>query len=143
MESDEGAPAAPDSAREPSTRLNRLADPGGGGGPAPDLASSSAEKRAAAGAIEQRIRPAAGRAGRGTAASMAAAAREFAPRDGEGWDTHTALGKTQETWNKQVGMLLGRLAAEAGILRATAVDLRSDDHGIGLRVSGSSALDQY
>ncbi|WP_331452784.1 MULTISPECIES: hypothetical protein [Streptomyces] len=119
-------------------RLNQLAPAGGGGGCTPDLASSPAQKRAAARAIDQALVPGVVRDGKHAAESTNAAVKEFGARDGDGWDASSALKKAQQTWEKQVKTLLDRLAQEKAALTRTGIDLRQNDIDIGrqLRRSG-------
>ncbi|MEV5338521.1 hypothetical protein AB0K93_08535 [Streptomyces sp. NPDC052676] len=96
--------------------MNRLpADTGGpgpSGGGRRDLASSPAEKKAAARAIEDHIEPDTAKAGRHADADTASAVKAFGAKDGDGWDTSTALKKAHETWGDQVKNLMDRLGAE-------------------------------
>ncbi|MQS39320.1 hypothetical protein [Streptomyces katsurahamanus] len=124
------------------TSLNQLA-PVGGGGSTPDLAFSTADKRAAVKAINDDLEPGVRRHGQHAMESVNAAAREFGPRDGEGWDTSDALKKTQETWTEQVKGLLDSLAAQKTALSATAIDFRSDDLDIAAQMARQSRIDDY
>ncbi|MBW5481257.1 hypothetical protein [Streptomyces bambusae] len=111
-----------------STRLNQLAPAAGGGGVGkPDMAASPAAKKAAAKAINEDLEPGVTRDGKHTAESMGAAVKEFGPKDGHGWDTSSALKKAHETWERQVTMLLGRLASEKQALSATGVSFQSNE----------------
>ncbi|WP_166027599.1 hypothetical protein [Streptomyces chilikensis] len=123
-------------------RLNQLA-PAGGGGSAPDLASSPAQKKAAAKAIDEVLLPTALRDGKHAAETTKAAVKEFAARDGEGWDSSSALDKVGRTWERQVKSLLDRLAAESKALRKTTVVLHDNDLGTAARISQPSAVDHY
>ncbi|MET9105439.1 hypothetical protein [Streptomyces zhihengii] len=122
-------------------RLNELAPPGGGGG-APDLASTPAQKKAAADAIEKHLEPDTKKAGDTAEESTDAAVKEFGAKDGEGWDTSPALKKAHETWGKQVKALMGRLGSEKTALRNTSVLFRNNDIGIAFQARQSSSLDK-
>ncbi|MGO4630214.1 hypothetical protein AB4225_04610 [Streptomyces sp. 2RAF24] len=101
--------------QEPSpTRLNQVGPAAGGGGATggADMASTPAAKKAAAKAINEVLEPGATRDGKHAAGSKHAAVKEFGPKDGYGWETSAALKRVHETWEKQVRMLLDRLAAE-------------------------------
>ncbi|MDG9716967.1 hypothetical protein [Streptomyces sp. DH24] len=133
------------------TRLNQLpADQGGGGtaGPAgppalgKDLASSPAEKKRAAKAIEENIEPDTQKAGRWADDDSAGAVKAFGPKDGDGWVTSKALKKAHETWGDQVKNLMDRLAAEKSALRSTSTLLQSTDVGVGSGVRQVSVLDR-
>ncbi|MEU0392883.1 hypothetical protein ABZ208_08945 [Streptomyces sp. NPDC006208] len=125
-----------DVASRPSTgtRLNQLDGGGGsGGGPAlfgPDLASTPAQKKAAANSIEKHLEPGTGTAGNVAEESTGAAVREFGPKDGHGWDTASALKKAHQAWEKQVKVLMDRLASEKFALRRTNSVLVNNDVGI-------------
>lgn len=71
-----------------------------------DLASSPGEKRAAARAIEEHIEPGTRAAGRWADDENAAAVREFAAKDGDGWVTSAALKKAHGAWADQVKNLI-------------------------------------
>ncbi|GAA2569631.1 MULTISPECIES: hypothetical protein [Streptomyces] len=122
------------------TRLNQLA-PAGGGGSLPDLASSPAQKKAAAKAIEEHLEPDTKKAGDTAEEDTGAAVREFSGKDGEGWDTSAALKKAHEAWEKQVKALMDRLASEKGALRQTSLLFQNNDLGIAAQVRRSSVLD--
>ncbi|MGW6457820.1 hypothetical protein ACWF94_18230 [Streptomyces sp. NPDC055078] len=127
-----------------ATRLNQLPpDSGGGGtggGTTPDLASSTAEKQAAAKAINDRLEPGVRGDGKHATESVNAAVKEFAARDGHGWDTSGALKKAQETWAKQVGTLLDRLAAEKSLLGRTAIDFHNNELDIAAQLARRSRI---
>ncbi|MFG3309642.1 hypothetical protein [Streptomyces wuyuanensis] len=122
-------------------RLNQLAPETGGGG-APDLASTPAQKKAAANAIEKHLEPDTKKAGDTAEESTGAAVREFSGKDGHGWDTSPALKKAHEAWEKQVKALMGRLGSEKSALRNTSVLLRGTDVGIAVQTRQSSSLDK-
>jgi len=107
------------------------------------LASSPGEKRAAAKAIEDRIEPDTRTAGRWADEENAAAVREFAARDGDGWVTSAALKKAHGTWADQVKNLMDRLGAEKDALRSGNVVLTSTDLAVGSTLRQQSSLDTY
>lgn len=108
-----------------------------------DLASSPAEKRAAAGALERRIEPDTAEAGRWADEETGAAVKAFGARDGDGWATAGALRKAHETWADQVRNLLVRLGSERDALRAGHAVLTSADLATGSALRETSALDRY
>ncbi|SDL02414.1 hypothetical protein [Streptomyces indicus] len=116
-------------------RLNELAPPGGGGGTA-DLASTPAQKKAAANAIEQHLEPDTKKAGDDAEGKTNAAVKEFS-----GWDTAAALKKAHSTWERQVKALMDRLGGDKAALRNTSILFQNNDIGIGVRVRQSSNLD--
>lgn len=122
-------------------RLNQLAPAAGGGG-APDLASTPAQKKAAANAIEKHLEPDTKKAGDTAEESTGAAVKEFSGKDGEGWDTSAALKKTHEAWEKQVKTLMGRLGSEKSALRNTSILFQNNDIGIAVQARQSSSLDR-
>ncbi|MFE3644623.1 hypothetical protein [Streptomyces sp. NPDC059169] len=122
-------------------RLNQLAPASGGGG-APDLASTPAQKKAAANAIEKDLEPDTKKAGNTAEESSGAAVKEFSAKDGDGWDTSAALKKAHEAWEKQVKALMGRLSSEKHALRNTSILLQSNDVGIAAQIRKSSSLDK-
>ncbi|MFH8582242.1 hypothetical protein [Streptomyces zaomyceticus] len=124
-----------------SMRLNQVAPGAGGGGVGrPDMASSPAAKKAAAKAIGEAVEPGVTREGKHAAESTNAAVKEFGPRDGHGWDTSSALKRTQETWEKQVRMLLGRLASERQALSATGISFQSNELDTTARLARQSRI---
>lgn len=126
-------------------RLNQLpADPGGGAlGGQPDLASSPAEKRAAARAIELHIEPDTRKSGDWADGETGAAVKAFGPKDGRGWFTSGCLKKAHETWGEQVQNLMNRLASEEAALGSTNILLQSTDLGVRASVRGVSPIDEY
>lgn len=129
--------------RGDSMQLNQLAPVAGGGGGAPDLASSPENKQAAAKVINDDLEPDVERDGKHAAESVKAVVKELSAKDGYGWDTSGALKKAHWTWEQQVKALLGRLASEKRSLRKTGIDLRTDDIGIGSQLALPSPLDDY
>ncbi|WSQ10578.1 hypothetical protein OG604_24025 [Streptomyces sp. NBC_01231] len=132
-------------------RLNQLpADSGGSTTPPPvlgggqkDLASSPAEKKAAANAIEQHIEPDTSKAGRWADEGTESAIKAFAAKDGEGWLTSPALKKAHKTWGDQVKTLMDRLGSEKEALRSANTVLQSTDLTVGSRVRQASSLDGF
>ncbi|MFF8969739.1 hypothetical protein [Streptomyces sp. NPDC014995] len=126
-------------------RLNQIPlDPGGSpSGGRKDLASSPAQKRAAAKAIEDDIEPGTRKAGDWADVETNTAVKAFQPKDGEGWLTSGALKKAHETWGEQVTNLLNRLASEKAALRSTNTVLQGTDLGVGNGIRQSSNLDAY
>ncbi|MFF1418234.1 hypothetical protein [Streptomyces sp. NPDC058280] len=121
-------------------RLNQLA-PAGGGGATPDLASSPAEKQAAAKAINDDLEPGVERDGKHATETVNAVVKEFGARDGYGWDTSAALKKAHETWEGQVNALLGRLATEKNLLSATAAGFQNNELDIAAQMARQSRID--
>ncbi|MFE9675891.1 hypothetical protein ACFYO5_17465 [Streptomyces sp. NPDC006259] len=131
-------------------RVNHVPlDPGGSspGGPFPDggkdLASSPAQKQAAARAIEEHIEPDTQKAGDWADDETNAAVKAFGPKDGDGWITSGALKTAHEAWNGQVKNLMSRLASEKAALRGTDTVLRNTDFGVGAGVRGISPIEGY
>ncbi|MFC7303217.1 hypothetical protein ACFQVC_03170 [Streptomyces monticola] len=125
------------------TRLNQVAPPSGDGGGPADLASTPAEKRTAANAIEQHLEPGTAKAGNTVEISTESAVSEFRGKDGHGWDTSTALKKAHAAWEKQVKSLVGRLSAEKYALRETATRIQNTDIGIGTQFRQQSQIDKH
>ncbi|MDV9173223.1 hypothetical protein R6V09_24320 [Streptomyces sp. W16] len=127
-------------------RLNQLpgdlgGSPGSTGptGGKKDLASSPAEKQAAARAIENHIEPETRKAGDGADTETDTAVQEF--RDG--WLTSGALKKTHSTWGDQVQNLMNRLASEKAALRSANNVLQSTDIQTGTDVRSTSVISGY
>jgi hypothetical protein len=127
-------------------RLNQIPlDPGGGSGATgvpgcrPDLASSPAEKKAAANALENSIEPGTRAAGKWADAETGTTVSAF--RDG--WLTSAALKKAHTAWDHQVTNLMNRLASEKSALRATNTLLQNTDITIGGDTRSVSVLDGY
>lgn len=123
------------------------ADAGGSSGPArggsKDLASSPAQKKAAAKAIQDHIEPDTRKAGDWADEETGAAVKAFAAKDGHGWVTSTALKKAHKTWGEQVQNLMNRLSSEKEALRSTGILFQNTDFGIGQGIRKSSSLDGY
>lgn len=129
-------------------RLNQYpADPGGSPGPVgsgrKDLASSPAQKKAAARALEENIEPGTRKAGDRADEETNAAVNAFAAKDGHGWVTSTALKKAHKTWGEQVQNLMSRLSSEKEALRSTNILFQKTDFSVGQGVRQSSNLDAY
>ncbi|MEW2256307.1 hypothetical protein [Streptomyces sp. NPDC047869] len=117
---------------------------GHGHGPgAGRLASTPAEKRAAAKALNDHIEPDTRRAGEWADEETGAAVKAFGARDGHGWLTSAALRKAHAAWGDQVRNLMDRLGAEKDALRSTNVVLTSSDMAAGSALRRTSALDLY
>ncbi|MFE2942707.1 hypothetical protein ACFXKG_27180 [Streptomyces sp. NPDC059255] len=104
--------------RSTDMRLNS-ADAGGAPSSLPagteDLAATPAQKSSAANTIETELEPNTKKAGDWADESSGSVVTAL-----EGWETALGLKKVQETWEKQVKALMGRLSAEKGALRATS-----------------------
>ncbi|MEU0395712.1 hypothetical protein ABZ208_23595 [Streptomyces sp. NPDC006208] len=124
-------------------QLNQLAPERGGGDGSPDLASTPAQKKAAANAIEKHLEPDTKKAADKAEESTGAAAKEFSGKDGEGWDTSAGLKKAHGTWEKQVKALMDRLGSEKYALRNTSVLFQNNDVGIAAQARQSSSLDRF
>ncbi|WP_367321344.1 hypothetical protein [Streptomyces sp. HUAS ZL42] len=139
--------AGTDVAAQPvAMRLNQLpADVGGSSGTTgltggqKDLASSPAEKKAAARAIEDHIEPDTRKAGDWADTETNAAVKEL--RDG--WHTSGALKKAHETWGEQVQNLMNRLASEKAALRGANTVLQNSDIQTGQSANSVSVIDGY
>lgn len=126
-------------------RLNHL-DPGGGGGSfggQPSLASSPAEKQAAANALERDIEPDTRTAGAWADQETGAVVKAFGAKDGSGWLTSEAVRKAHETWGEQVKGLMNLLSSDKGALRAVNRTLLGTDEGVAATARKPSVLDQY
>ncbi|MEV7674839.1 hypothetical protein [Streptomyces sp. NPDC088752] len=104
------------------TRLNQVpSDPGGGGGQ-PDLATSPARKKAAAGTIENHIQP-----GVKAAADAGDEGTDGAVAEFKGWDTAAGLQKAHAHWDGQVKRLMARLDSEKAALRGASTLFGNND----------------
>jgi len=126
-------------------RLNQLAplDGGGGASAGPDLASSPAQKKAAANLIEKHLEPDTHKAGTQARENTGAVAKEFGPQDGEGWLTAHAVKTARDTWSDQLTTLLNRLGGEKAALRSTSTLFQNTDTGVDLGIRKSSVLDSF
>ncbi|KAB2588825.1 MULTISPECIES: hypothetical protein [Streptomyces] len=84
-------------------------------GSRPDLASTPAQKRAAANTISTELQPNTKKAGNRPDESMTTAISAFS-----GWATGKGLKTVHTTWESQVRTLLGRLDSEKGALGSAA-----------------------
>ncbi|MFH8472791.1 hypothetical protein [Streptomyces sp. NPDC018000] len=107
-------------------RLNRIPEDGPAPGPGgtSKLASTPAEKNAAAGTIENELLTSTKKAGDHADEANGSAVSAFS-----GWATATALKKVQTTWEGQVKTLAGRLSKERDGLRNTVTTLTGVDTG--------------
>ncbi|WP_328312834.1 hypothetical protein OG432_22965 [Streptomyces sp. NBC_00442] len=119
-----------------------IVTPGASGGQK-DLASTPAEKRAAAEAIERHIEPDTRTAGNWTDEQTAAVVKAFGAKDGHGWVTSSAVKAAHKQWDEQVSGLMKRLASEKAALRSTYTVLQGTDFGVLAQVRASSSLDAY
>ncbi|MGW3385952.1 hypothetical protein [Streptomyces cinereoruber] len=114
--------------QESDMRLNQLpAEPSGPaapGGPG-DFGSTPAEKKAAANTIENELEP-----NTKKATDWADEASNAAVKGFDGWQTAAGLKKVQETWDKQVKVLMGRLASEKSALRGASGLFAQNDLGL-------------
>jgi len=123
-------------------RLNQLpGDLGGSSGGQRDLASSPAEKRTAAKAIEDHIEPDAKKLGKWADDDTGAVVKELAAKDGHGWLMSGALKEAHKTWDEQVQNLMNRLSSEKAALRSSGTVLQGTDLKAGSGIRASSALD--
>ncbi|WP_103515335.1 hypothetical protein [Streptomyces sp. SM10] len=113
-------------------QLNQLpADQGGSSsaGPlSPSCASTPAEKKAAADAIDERILTETRDAGKWADEANSVAVKAFGPKDGEGWDS-------------SLRVLCTRLSSESASLRDTGIIFRNNDIGIGTGLGLKSNID--
>lgn len=123
--------ASPDSAETPGSS--------GTTGGQKDLASSPAQKKAAAKAIEDHIEPDTRKAGDWAETDTNSAVKAFH----DGWLTSSALKKAHEAWDEQVKNLMNRLASEKAALRGTNNVLQSADIEAGAGVRSVSVIDGY
>ncbi|MFE0739138.1 hypothetical protein [Streptomyces sp. NPDC058855] len=127
------------------TRLNQIpADAGTAGsagalGGPKNLASSPAEKKAAAKAIEDHVEPDTRKAGEWAESETNDAIKEFR----NGWLTSGALKKAHEAWTQQVNNLMNRLASEKAALRSANTVLHGADIETGANARSVSVIDAY
>ncbi|WP_327305490.1 hypothetical protein OG730_19880 [Streptomyces sp. NBC_01298] len=118
------------------TRLNGIPpEPSGPGGGKPDFASTPAEKKAAAGTIENELEPDTKKAAEHADDSTGSAHKGFA-----GWETAAGLKTVADTWDQQVRALMGRLAAEKNALRGASGLFVRNDTGVGNQLLSQSKL---
>ncbi|MET8056458.1 hypothetical protein ACWECC_29435 [Streptomyces microflavus] len=113
--------------------------PGGG----PSLASTPAQKKAAAEAIRTRIKPQTKTAGEHTDEETSAAVKALGAKDGDGWITSRALKNAHKTWGDQVRGLLNRLEADINGLSSARLNLHGADLLSGQQFRQPSAIDGY
>ncbi|MBQ0985605.1 hypothetical protein KBZ10_13995 [Streptomyces sp. F63] len=123
------------------------ADRGGAfGGGQQNLASTPAQKKAAAKAIEDHIEPDTKKAGDYADEATSGVVKAFDAKDGHGWLMSSSVKKARKTWDQQVQALMNRLGAEKTALRSTSSLFTNTDLGVRAGVQGvrtPSALDQY
>lgn len=108
-------------------------------GSRPDLASTPAQKRAAANTIATELQPNTKKAGNWPDGSMTTAISAFS-----GWATGKGLKTVHTTWESQVKTLLGRLDSEKGALGSAASILVTTDVGRGQSINSiPSSLNSY
>ncbi|MCX3058710.1 hypothetical protein [Streptomyces beihaiensis] len=127
----------------PADPSSTASPPGAPGGGQKNLASSPAEKKAAANAIEQHIEPDTKKAGNWADDQTGAVVKAFDAKDGHGWVTSSAVKKAHKKWDEQVQNLMNRLASEKTSLRGANNVLQSTDFGVRNQVRGSSSLDNF
>ncbi|MFJ3832850.1 hypothetical protein ACIPWI_33585 [Streptomyces sp. NPDC090046] len=91
-----------------------------------DFASTPAEKKAAAGAIQNELEPATK-----TAAEHADDATSSAHMGFDGWQTAVGLKKVADSWDQQVNTLMGRLSSEKVALGGAESMFARNDVGVG------------
>ncbi|MBH0243749.1 hypothetical protein I3W98_14270 [Streptomyces cavourensis] len=109
----------------------------------PSLASTPAEKKAAAEAIRTRIRPGTKKDGDHADEETAAAVKAFGAKDGDGWVTSRALKNAHKTWGEQVQAMLKRLEADENGLSGARLNLRGADLITQQQFRTISPLDGY
>ncbi|MFJ3520391.1 hypothetical protein [Streptomyces sp. NPDC090131] len=91
-----------------------------------DFASTPAEKKAAARAIQNELEPATK-----TAAEHADDATSSAHMGFDGWQTAVGLKKVADSWDQQVKTLMGRLSSEKVALGGAESMFARNDIGVG------------
>ncbi|MGW6754472.1 hypothetical protein [Streptomyces sp. NPDC055006] len=131
-------------------RLNQIptdpsgsANPPGLSGGQKDLASSPAEKKAAAKAIQEHIEPETKQAGAWADEETGGSVKAFGPKDGHGWLTSGAVSKAHKAWGEQAKNLMNRLSSEKGALQSSNTFLTGTDFGVLAGVRKVSVLDTY
>lgn len=109
----------------------------------PSLASTPAEKKAAAEAIRTRIRPGTKKDGDHADEETAAAVKAFGAKDGDGWVTSRALKNAHKTWGEQVQAMLKRLEADENGLSGARLNLWGADLITQQQFRTISPLDGY
>ncbi|MDF3300953.1 hypothetical protein [Streptomyces tropicalis] len=126
-------------------RLNQVPGDVGGSAASPGLngqkklASTPAQKQAAANAIEQHIEPDTRKAGDYADTDTAAAVKAF--RDG--WHTSGALKKAHAAWGEQVKNLMNRLGSDKAALRNANTTLQTTDFQVGTNANSVSVFDGF
>ncbi|MFF2192621.1 hypothetical protein [Streptomyces sp. NPDC058157] len=93
-----------------------------GPGGSADFASTPSQKADAANTIETELQPNTKKAAEYADEATNTAVKTFAD-----WDTAAGLKKVSDTWDRQVKVLMGRLASEKGSLRgASGIFARND-----------------
>ncbi|WP_030345421.1 hypothetical protein [Streptomyces sp. NRRL S-1022] len=113
------------------------------GGGRPDLASSSAEKTAAANTLHNDIQPDTKAAGQWADDETSAVVKAFGAKDGHGWLLSGAVSKAHKTWGEQVQDFVNRLAGDESALRSDSTLLAGTDIGVGGTARKVSVLDTY
>ncbi|MFD8390384.1 hypothetical protein ACFV2N_14540 [Streptomyces sp. NPDC059680] len=128
-------------------RLTHLPDGpdagGSAGGGRPDLASSPAEKQAAANTLHKDIEPDTKSAGRWADEETGAVVKAFDAKDGHGWLTSGAVSKAHKTWSEQIQNFVNRLAGDEAALRNNNTLMTGTDAGVGGVVRKVSIFDTY
>ncbi|MFJ9685494.1 hypothetical protein ACIRRX_07390 [Streptomyces bacillaris] len=109
----------------------------------PSLASTPAQKKAAAEAIRTRIRPGTKKDGDHADEETAAAVKAFGAKDGDGWVTSRALKNAHKTWGEQVQAMLKRLEADENGLSGARLNLWGADLTTQQQFRSISPLDGY
>lgn len=123
------------SARTSGMRLNQVAAAGGGGknNPFGGLCTTPAEKKTAAGVIEDELEPGLSKAGDDADTKSNTAIGEF-----HGWDTALGLKDVLTAWQTQVKTLTKRIGGEKEALRGTNTLFTGTDFHTGLSFCGIS-----
>ncbi|KOV62413.1 hypothetical protein [Streptomyces sp. MMG1121] len=128
-------------------RLNQLPDGLGGGGPTgggqPGLASSPAEKQAAANTLHNHIEGDTKTAGAWADDETGAVVKAFAAKDGHGWLTSGAVGKAHTVWGEQMQSLVNKLSGDESALRNNNTLLMGTDFGVSDSARKVSVFDAY
>lgn len=110
---------------------------------APSLASTPAQKKAAAEAIRTRIRPGTKKDGEHADEETSAAVKAFGAKDGDGWVTSRALKNAHKTWGEQVQAMLKRLEADENALSGARLHLGGAELITRQQFRAISPLDGY
>ncbi|GHD96487.1 hypothetical protein [Streptomyces naganishii] len=113
------------------------------GGGRPDLASSPAEKKAAARTLHDTIEPHTKTAGKWADDETGAVVKAFDAKDGHGWLTSTAVSKAHKIWSEQVQNLANRLAGDEAALRYDDSLLTGTDVEVAGKARKVSVFDKY